>query len=48
MDASTFDLFHQERRILCKCPNPDCGKISRLSEIDIKSGRKSKPTYLDE
>ena len=48
MDASTFDLFHQERRILCKCPNPECGKISRLSEIDIKSGRKSKPTYLDE
>ena len=48
MDVSTFDLFHQERRILCKCPNPDCGKISRLSEIDIQSGRKSKPTYLDE
>ena len=48
MDASTFDLFHQGQRILCKCPNPNCGEISRLSEIDIKSGRKSKPTYLDE
>ena len=48
MDASTFDLFHQGQRILCKCPNPNCGEISRLSKIRIKSGKKSKPTWLDE
>ena len=48
MDPSTFDLFHHAQRILCRCPNPDCGEISRLSKIDIKSGRKSKPTWLDE
>ena len=49
MDTSTFDLFHQARRILCKCPNPDCGKISRLSKIlPSLSGKKSKPTWLDE
>jgi len=48
MDPSTFDLFHHAQRILCRCPNPDCGEISRLSKIDIKSGKKSKPTWLDE
>ena len=48
MDHSTFDLFHHAQRILCRCPNPDCGEISRLSKIDIKSGKKSKPTWLDE
>ena len=48
MESSTFDLFHHAQRILCRCPNPDCGKISRLSKIDIKSGKKSKPTWLDE
>ena len=48
MDTSTFDLFHQGQRILCKCPNPNCGEISRLSKILIKSGKKSKPTWLDE
>ena len=48
MDSSTFDLFHHAQRILCRCPNPDCGEISRLSKIDIKSGKKSKPTWLDE
>ena len=48
MDASTFDLFHQGQRILCKCPNPNCGEISRLGKILIKSGKKSKPTWLDE
>ena len=48
MDTSTFDLFHQGQRILCKCPNPNCGEISRLSKIRIKSGKKSKPTWLDE
>ena len=48
MDPSTFDLFHHAQRILCRCPNPDCGEISRLNKIDIKSGRKSKPTWLDE
>ena len=48
MDTSTFDLFHHAQRILCRCPNPDCGEISRLSKIDIKSGKKSKPTWLDE
>ena len=48
MDTSTFDLFHQGQRILCKCPNPNCGEISRLSKILIKSGKKSKPTWLYE
>ena len=48
MDTSTFDLFHHAQRILCRCPNPDCGEISRLSKIDIKSGKESKPTWLDE
>ena len=48
MDPSTFDLFHHAQRILCRCPNPDCGEISRLSKINIKSGKKSKPTWLDE
>ena len=48
MDPSTFDLFHHAQRILCRCPNPDCGEISRLSKIDIKSGKESKPTWLDE
>ena len=48
MDPSTFDLFHHAQRILCRCPNPDCGEISRLSKIVIKSGKKSKPTWLDE
>ena len=48
MDPYTFDLFHHAQRILCRCPNPDCGEISRLSKIDIKSGKKSKPTWLDE
>ncbi len=48
MDPSTFDLFHHAQRILCRCPNPDCGEISRLSKIDIKSGKKSKPTWLDD
>jgi len=48
MDPSAFDLFHHAQRILCRCPNPDCGEISRLSKIDIKSGKKSKPTWLDE
>ena len=48
MDTSTFDLFHQGQRILCKCPNPNCGEISRLGKILIKSGKKSKPTWLDE
>ena len=46
MDTSTFEMFHQARRILCKCP--ECNEISRLSEIQIKSGKKSKPTWLDE
>ena len=46
MDTSTFEMFHQARRILCKCP--ECDEISRLSEIRIKSGKKSKPTWLDE
>ena len=46
MDPSTFDLFHHAQRILCKCP--ECGEISRLSKIRIKSGKKSKPTWLDE
>jgi len=45
MDNSFFDIFHQARRILCQCP--ECGELSRLSEIDIKSGKKSKPTWLD-
>jgi hypothetical protein len=45
MDNSFFDIFHQARRILCQCP--ECGEISRLSEIQIKSGKKSKPTWLD-
>ena len=45
MDNSFFDIFHQARRILCQCP--ECGEISRLSEIQIKSGKKSKPTRLD-
>jgi len=48
MDHSTFDLFHHAQRILCRCPNPDCGELSRLSEIDIISAKKSKPTWLDE
>ena len=48
MDPSTFDLFHHAQRILCRCPNPDCGEISRLSKIDIKSGKESKPTWLDD
>jgi predicted Holliday junction resolvase-like endonuclease len=46
MDTSTFEMFHQARRILCKCP--ECDEISRLSEIRIKSGKKSNPTWLDE
>ena len=46
MESSTFDLFHHAQRILCKCP--ECGEISRLSKIRIKSGKKSKPTWLDE
>ena len=45
MDNSFFDIFHQARRILCQCP--ECGELSRLSEIHIKSGKKSKPTWLD-
>ena len=45
MDNSFFDIFHQARRILCQCP--ECNEISRLSEIQIKSGKKSKPTRLD-
>jgi len=45
MDNSFFDIFHQARRILCQCP--ECGEMSRLSEIQIKSGKKSKPTWLD-
>ena len=48
MSNSSFDIFHQARRILCKCPNPECGEISRLSEIDIKSGVITDPTFLDE
>ena len=46
MESSTFDLFHHAQRILCKCP--ECDEISRLSKIRIKSGKKSKPTWLDE
>ena len=45
MDNSFFDIFHQARRTLCKCP--ECGELSRLSEIQIKSGKKTKPTWLD-
>ena len=45
MDNSFFGIFHQARRILCQCP--ECGEISRLSEIQIKSSKKSKPTWLD-
>ena len=45
MDNSFFDIFHQARRILCKCP--ECGELSRLSEIQIKSGKETKPTWLD-
>ena len=48
MSNSSFDIFHQARRILCKCPNPECGEISRLSEIDIKSGVITEPTWLDD
>ena len=48
MNNYSFDVFHQAQRILCKCPNPECGKISRLSEIRIKSGKISKPTRLDD
>jgi len=45
MDNSFFDIFHQARRILCQCP--ECDAISRLSEIQIKSDKKTKPTWLD-
>ena len=48
MDNSFVDIIHQAHRILCKCPNPECGAISRLSEVDIKSGKKSKATWLDD
>ena len=48
MSNSSFDIFHQARRILCKCPNPECGEISRLSEIDIQSGVITEPTWLDD
>ena len=48
MSNSSFDIFHQARRILCKCPNPECGEISRLSEIDINSGVITEPTWLDD
>ena len=46
MSNSPFDIFHQARRVLCKCP--ECGEISRLNEIDIKSGVITDPTWLDE
>lgn len=44
--SNSFDIFHQARRVLCKCPK--CGEISRLSEIDIKSGVTTEPTWLDD
>ena len=46
MSNSSFDIFHQARRVLCKCP--ECGEISRLSEIDIKSGVITNLTWLDD
>ena len=46
MDNSFFDIFHHARRILCKCP--ECDEISRLGEIQIKSGKKSSKTWLDD
>ncbi len=48
MDNSFVDITQQANRILCQCPNPECGKISRFSEILIEPGKISKPTWLDE
>lgn len=45
MDETFLDIFHQARRILCKCPN--CGEISRLGEIEIKSKKKTAKIWLD-
>jgi len=47
MDNSFVDITHQSHRILCKCPNPECGKILRFSEILVRSGKISK-TWLDD
>ena len=48
MDNSFVDITQQANRILCQCPNPECGKISRFSEILIEPGKISKPTWLDD
>ncbi|SVD02857.1 uncharacterized protein METZ01_LOCUS355711, partial [marine metagenome] len=48
MDNSFVDITQQANRILCQCPNPECGKISRFSEILVEPGKISKPTWLDD
>ena len=48
MDNSFVDITNQANRILCQCPNPECGKISRFSEILVETGKISKPTWLDD
>ena len=48
MDNSFVDITNQANRILCQCPNPECGKISRFSEILVEPGKISKPTWLDD
>jgi len=48
MDNSFVGITQQANRILCQCPNPECGKISRFNEILVEPGKISKPTWLDD
>ena len=48
MDNSFVDITQQANRILCQCPNPECGKILRFSEILVEPGKISKLTWLDD